>query len=74
MLDDRKGVSYPDGFQDPDGTIFISYDRNRATDGEVLLARFTENDIQAGKLVSPGSQLQLLISRPLAPKKAETKP
>jgi hypothetical protein len=69
LLDDRKGVSYPDGFQDPQGTIFISYDRNRATDGEVLLARFTEQDILAGKLVSPGSKLQLLISRPLGKKK-----
>lgn len=69
VLDDRKGVSYPDGFQDPQGTIFISYDRNRATDGEVLLARFTEQDILAGKLVSPGSKLQLLISRPLGKKK-----
>jgi hypothetical protein len=52
MLDERKGVSYPDGFQAPDGTIYISYDRNRATDGEILLARFTEEDILANKLVA----------------------
>ena len=70
MLDERKGVSYPDGFQAPDGTIFISYDRNRATDGEILLARFTEEDVLAKKLVSPGSKLKLLISRPQAPRKA----
>jgi len=69
ILDDRKGVSYPDGFQAPNGTIYISYDRNRATDGEVLLARFTEEDILAGKLTSPRSRLQMLISKPLAPKK-----
>lgn len=69
ILDDRKGVSYPDGFQAPDGTIYISYDRNRATDGEVLLARFTEEDILAGKLTTPRSKLQMLISKPLAPKK-----
>ena len=50
VLDERKGISYPDGFQAPDGTIYISYDRNRATDGEILLARFTEDDILAGKL------------------------
>jgi hypothetical protein len=68
MLDDRKGISYPDGFQAPDGTLYISYDRNRAKDGEILLARFNEDDIFAGKLVGPKSKLQMLISRPLAPK------
>jgi len=65
MLDERKGISYPDGFQAPDGTIYISYDRNRATDGEILLARFTEQDIMAGELVGPKSKLKMLISRPL---------
>ncbi len=66
MLDERKGISYPDGFQAPDGTLYISYDRNRSTDGETLLARFTEQDVAAGKLVSPRSKLRMLISRPLA--------
>jgi len=65
MLDDRKGVSYPDGFQAPDGTIYISYDRNRSTDGEILLARFTEDDVLRGSLVSPRAKLRMLISRPL---------
>ncbi|TWU12115.1 hypothetical protein CA54_09330 [Symmachiella macrocystis] len=37
VIEDRQGVSYPDGFQAPDGTIYISYDRYRATDGEILL-------------------------------------
>ncbi len=68
VLDERKGISYPDGFQAPDGRIFISYDRNRSTDGEILLARFTENDVLAKRLVSPGSKLKMLISRPLAPR------
>ncbi len=66
MLDERKGVSYPDGFQAPDGTIYISYDRNRATDGEILMARFTEEDVLARKLVGPKSKRKMLISRPLA--------
>jgi hypothetical protein len=69
VLDDRKGISYPDGFQAPDGTLYISYDRNRSTDGEILLARFTEDDILTGKLTGPESKLRMLISRPLAPKK-----
>ncbi|MEP7365230.1 MAG: sialidase family protein [Acidobacteriota bacterium] len=36
MLDERTGISYPDGFEAPDGFVYISYDRNRATDGEIL--------------------------------------
>jgi len=65
MLDERRGISYPDGFQAPDGTIYISYDRNRARDGEILLARFTEKDVLAKKLVGERSKLKMLISRPL---------
>ena len=68
MLDERKGISYPDGFQAPDRTIYISYDRNRSKDGEVLLARFTEEDILAGHLVGSKSKLRMLISRPLGKK------
>ncbi|MBV09853.1 sialidase family protein [Rubinisphaera sp.] len=71
VLDERKGISYPDGFQAPEGKIYISYDRNRATDGEILLARFTEADILAKKLVEPNSKLKMLISRPLAGRNSE---
>jgi len=65
ILDDRDQVSYPDGFQAPDGRIYISYDRKRTADGHILLARFTEQDVLAGRVVSPGSRLQQLIIRPL---------
>ena len=65
MLDERDGVSYPDGFQSPDGTIYLSYDHNRSTDGEILLARFSEEDVLSKKLVGPNSKLKILISRPL---------
>lgn len=65
VLDERKGISYPDGFQAPDGTIYISYDRNRSKDGEILLARFTEEDILAKDMVSQKAKLKMLISRPL---------
>lgn len=71
MLDERKGISYPDGFQAPDGTIYISYDRNRSTDGEILLARFTEEDVQSRNLVGPKSKLKMLISRPLGRKRTQ---
>lgn len=65
MLDERTGISYPDGFQAPDGSIYISYDRNRAKDGEILLAKFTEDDVLAKSLVRGTSRLKVLISRPL---------
>lgn len=74
VLDERKGVSYPDGFQAPDGTIHISYDRNRATEGEILLARFTEDDVLAKQITGPKSKLKMLVSRPLAPKKERAAP
>ncbi|MEZ0299867.1 MAG: sialidase family protein [Candidatus Methylacidiphilales bacterium] len=64
LLDERAAVSYPDGTQAPDGRIFISYDWNRDEEGNVLLARFTEEDVLTGRCVSPGSALQVLISRP----------
>ena len=73
VIDERKGISYPDGFQAPNGTLYISYDRNRSTDGEILLARFTEEDILAKKLISPQSKLKMLISKPLAVKDPKKK-
>ena len=71
VLDERKGISYPDGFQAPDGTVYISYDRNRATDGEILMARFNEEDVLAKKLVSERGKLRMLISKPMAKKIAK---
>lgn len=72
VIDERSGISYPDGLQAPDGTIYISYDRNRSSDGEILMARFNEEDIMARKLVGPKSKLKMLISRPLLVPKAAT--
>jgi hypothetical protein len=73
VIDERKGISYPDGFQAPNGTLYISYDRNRSTDGEILLARFTEEDILAKKLISPQSKLKMPISKPLGVKDPKKK-
>ena len=64
VLDERFEVSYPDGIQAEDGTIYISYDRNRSNDGEILMARIREEDILAGACVTKGSRLKMLISRP----------
>lgn len=67
LIDDRENVSYPDGFQDPDGTIHITYEHNRGP-GEILLAKFTEEDVLAGKIVSPQSKLKMIIVRPMKDK------
>jgi len=68
LLDERSSVSYPDGFQAPDGLIYILYDWNRHTDAEILLAKFREEDVLAGKLVSKDAKLQMLANKATGPK------
>jgi hypothetical protein len=63
LLDGRKDVSYPDGFQAPDGTIHIIYDRERYGAREILLASFTEADVRAGQPATAACRLQHLVSR-----------
>jgi hypothetical protein len=48
-LDEREGVSYPDGVQDSDGRIYVVYDRNRDDDREIHLAILDERDILGGE-------------------------
>ena len=47
--------------QAPNGEIYVHYDRNRASDAEVLFARFREEDVQAGKVVSKDAALKSLV-------------
>jgi len=63
LLDERGGVSYPDGKQNPDGTIYIIYDYSRTGSKEILMARITEDDVRAGKLVSDNSKLRLQVNQ-----------
>lgn len=63
MLDEREDVTYPDGVQAADGTIYIVYDRNRTPDGIIQLAVFTEADVRAGSLTGDRSRLKLEIDR-----------
>jgi hypothetical protein len=63
LLDERERVSYPDGVQDKDGIIWVVYDRDRQGAGEILLARFREEDVIAGKDVSGKVRLKQVISR-----------
>lgn len=63
MLDERPGISYPDGDQTPDGTIYMTYDYSRTGAKEIYAVRITEEDILAGKLVSPGSKLGIIANK-----------
>lgn len=74
LLDERNEVSYPDGGEGEDGFIYIVYDRERGyfeknLEGaqskarEILMAKITEQDILAGKLVCFGSRLKVVINK-----------
>ncbi len=68
LLDDRTRLSYPDATQAPDGRIFITYDHGRYEPGEkeILLGIVREEDIRAGKLVSPDAAARLVVNRTYA--------
>lgn len=64
QLDERSGVSYPDGQQTEDGLIRIIYDYSRTGERKILMSRFREADAAAGDDVSGDVQLRLLVSCP----------
>jgi predicted neuraminidase len=68
LLDERNAVSYPDGFVAPDGLIHVLYDWNRHTDAEILMAKFREEDVLAGKIVSKDAKLLMLANKATGPK------
>lgn len=74
LLDGRSNVSYPDAKEGNDGYIYICYDHERGARyqpdvdysswaKEILMAKITEDDIIAGRLVSDGSRLNGIISK-----------
>jgi len=62
MLDERGGVSYPDGQQAADGTIYITYDFDRIGKRHILFSTFREEDVLAGKPVSGAVRLRQIVS------------
>lgn len=70
LLDERES-SYPDGTLAKDGAIYVIYDHQRYTlnregkkgVGAVMMAKFREEDVRAGKAVSDLTRLQVEISR-----------
>ncbi|MCD9025802.1 sialidase family protein [Cohnella silvisoli] len=63
LLDDRSNVSYPDGVQAEDGTIYIVYDRERYIEREIVMAVFTEEDVLLGQCVSNKARLQVIVNK-----------
>jgi hypothetical protein len=63
LLDERNGVSYPDGQQASDGLIRIIYDYSRTGDRTILMASFREADVVAGKPTTDAVQLRQLVSQ-----------
>ncbi len=63
LLDKRKGVSYPDGQQGSDGIIRIIYDFSRTNEREILLAKFTEEDVVNADPHSKTVSLRNIVSK-----------
>jgi len=63
LLDERGGVSYPDGQQDQDGLIRIIYDFSRTGERLILMASFREEDVLAGRTDSESVRLRRLVSQ-----------
>ncbi len=63
LLDERRSISYPDGQQAADGTIYITYDFDRRRARQVLFATFSEEDALAGKAVTDTVRLRQVVSR-----------
>lgn len=47
VIDARDMVSYPDTYQTADGTIHMTYDRDRSGSKEIWYCRFTEDDLRS---------------------------
>ena len=65
LLDERNEVSYPDAAEGSDGYIYITYDHERVTEREILMARITEDDILKGALTGEKSSLRILVNKAL---------
>jgi len=63
MIDERPGVSYPDGVLGPDGTVYLIYDYRRRDDKMILMATFTEQDVLQGAWRSPVARRRVLVNQ-----------
>jgi predicted neuraminidase len=63
LVDERDGVSYPDGVQAPDGTIYLIYDYSRKGDKQIFIATFTEEDVMEGEFASDRARTRVLVNQ-----------
>lgn len=74
QLDERRHISYPDATECDDGFLYITYDRERGgflkslddvyrCAREILVAKITEEDILASRLVNEASRLKVVVSK-----------
>lgn len=63
LLDERMGVSYPDGTQGEDGRIYVIYDHDRMGTKTINMASFTESDVEAGSILDTQSKLQMIVNQ-----------
>jgi predicted neuraminidase len=62
MLDERKGVSYPDAVEDSHGVIRVVYDFERTKSKQILMAEFTKGDVLNGEL-ERDARLRVLVNQ-----------
>ena len=65
LLDERNVAAYPDAKEADDGYIYVTYDWERVTQREILMAKFTEEDIIKGKIDSEEGALRILVNKAL---------
>lgn len=63
LLDQRDDVSYPHIREGDDGYLYVAYDYKRVTHREILIARFSEEDILKGWVESERGCLRILASK-----------
>jgi predicted neuraminidase len=62
-IDQRPGISYPDGVQSQDGTIYLIYDYSRTNEKQILMATFTEDDVLSRGWSSPVARQRVLVNQ-----------
>ena len=63
LLIDPGNSSYPDAAEDENGNIYLVHDRGRYAAREIVISRFTEEDILNGKLTDHSSFVNQIISK-----------
>ena len=63
LLIDPGDSSYPDAVEDENGNIYLVHDRGRYAAREIVVSRFTEEDILNGRLTDHSSFVNQIISK-----------